>query len=71
MFHFVNYTDLVPAIALMPHVYNNLSKAIGGVISFPSFLTNFFMSIGTICPESSEEKEKIEKIAWEFFYTFF
>ena len=63
MFHFVKYTDLVPAVALMPHVYKNLSSAIGGIISYPSFLTSFFMSIGTIQPETSEEKEKIEQIA--------
>ena len=65
MFHFVNYTDLVPAVALMPHVYKNLSHAIGGIISYPSFLTFFFMSIGTIRPETSEEKKKIKQIATE------
>ena len=63
MFHFVNNTDLVPAVALMPHVCNNLSSAIGGIISYPSFLTSFFMSIGTIQPETSEEKEAIEQMA--------
>ena len=63
MFNFVNYTDLVPAVALMPHVYKNLSSAIGEIISYPSFLTSFFMSIGTIQPENKEKKEQIKQIA--------
>ena len=63
MFHFVNYADLVPAIALMPHVYSNLSYPIQKALSNPSFWTNLFMFFGKIQPESSEEKVKLEKIA--------
>ena len=63
MFHFVNYTDLVPAIALMPHAYSNLSYPIQKTLSNPSFWTNLFMFFGKIKPETSEEKVELKQIA--------
>ena len=56
MFHFVNYEDIVPAVGLIPHVYNNLSylKQSGG--SSIEFWTKLSKFLGFVVPESEKKK---------------
>ena len=62
MFNFVNYDDIVPAVGLIPHVYNNLSYFKQFCASSTKFLSKLLMSFEIMVPESGEQKKEFDEI---------